>query len=607
MSNSFACLRSFFTSKVPTLLCAMAILSAMSSPAGNFERGRMRSAEISAGKCVNILYDRGPQEYWMGRIYATFVQNLLGHFPEYQQVVIPMEKYQKGDLDQCSASIYIGSYFPTVLSKQFLQDYEKTRSRVAWLGYHIWQAPELFERIFAHRYSHLTTLDYQHRDAEGRPGYYKWIDYKGERFWRYGQWSQQNPSEFVSSFEMIALNPLKNHSGVGPVEVLATATHSGTGAVLPYVLRSKNYFYIADVGFSFMHEADRFLVIADLLFDILGEGPRHKKRHALMRMEDVHPAMEAYLRYPFLQAVNRLGISMGVSIIPFFYDSFQLQKKPNFPLFTSASREKEFQYWLSEVQRSGHYFIWHGVTHQYKKMRNPHDGMTGSDFEFWNAIENRPIDEDRVDWYWDRLQEGFHELGRVGVRPQIWLTPHYQASALFDVFIGRMMPWSIGRVIYFNHEFIRGIGPVCYFQSGCPLQRIEQSLRGLDLKVMNRIWSGQMFPYEIYGDIYGQRLLPESLGNSQPYQNHHVIQPRSVEEMVADAKRQRVIRDAWASFFYHPFLLQPYELGGRGAFAGDTREMEYVIEQIKALGYEFINAEEFVKKNDFRRPDPIYR
>jgi uncharacterized protein YdaL len=53
-------------------------------------------------KRVRIYYDRVPDAepaYHFGRIHALFLQNLLGHFPNVQQEVVPIQQYQSGDLD----------------------------------------------------------------------------------------------------------------------------------------------------------------------------------------------------------------------------------------------------------------------------------------------------------------------------------------------------------------------------------------------------------------------------------------------------------------------------------------------------------------------------
>jgi hypothetical protein len=34
--------------------------------------------------------------------------------------------------------------------------------------------------------------------------------------------------------------------------------------------------------------------------------------------------------------------------------------------------------------------VMHGFTHQYGKMKNPHTGVSGDDYEFWNIVDNTP-------------------------------------------------------------------------------------------------------------------------------------------------------------------------------------------------------------------------
>ncbi len=50
-------------------------------------------------------------------------------------------------------------------------------------------------------------------------------------------------------------------------------------------------------------------------------------------------------------------------------------------------------------------------------------------------------------------------------------------------------------------------------------------------------------------------------------------------------------------FFYHPFLLTTYEDGGRGAYPGDPSELQFILREIKKLGYRFINLDDFLNKN----------
>jgi len=81
----------------------------------------------------------------------------------------------------------------------------------------------------------------------------------------------------------------------------------------PYVLRNEMRWYVADLPFSCMHEEDRYLIFADLLFDMLGEPPaRCDRRLALVRFEDVHPALPQWQ----LDSVLRVAREAGVPLTP---------------------------------------------------------------------------------------------------------------------------------------------------------------------------------------------------------------------------------------------------------------------------------------------------
>lgn len=561
--------------------------------------------------CVNIYFDRSPDPtYWMGKTYATLVQNLLGHFPEYQQRVSPIELYKKGELDQCQANIYIGSYFNNILPADLVTDYAQTKSQVAWIGYNIWQIGEQFEKALGYTYSHLSTLNKEHLDSKGRPSFLKNIHYKGEIFFKYGEWKQ---NEFVAPFEQAILERSKK---ITPAQVLAISENPVTGERAPYILRSKNHFYVADVPLSFMHEADRYLVFADVLFDILGAKPRHNGKYAFLRIEDIHPLVPLSWLHNTSQTLKAEKVPLNVSLIPIFYDPLKQYTRGPLEEIVTMDRHRGFMSWVTEVKKENAQFIWHGITHQHKRMANPHSGVSGDDFEFFDAVANMPIAEDSVEFVLRKLEDGFDVLKKAGIVPKIWLMPHYQASPLDYIIFGETFPWNVGRAIYYNHS-ARGLGPLSAraqenlwysktTDNGNQLRRAR--FANLTVQYESMIWSGQMFPYEIYGDVHGQRLIPENLGNSQPFVNDHVVSPRTKEDIVADAKRNLVLRDVWASFFYHPFLFVSYEQGGRGAYPGDPSELTYIIRELKKLGYQFIDINKFIDKNtNLKRSEPVYK
>lgn len=572
-----------------------------------------------ATECVQVFYDRGPNDYWIGHANAIFMQNLLGHFPHLQQIVEPIENYKKGDLNRCKANIYIGTHFQAVIPEVFHTDYMETNKNVAWLGYNIWRKPELLQKIFNYRYDNLTTLDTTILDQSAKPTYFKWIDYKGERFKKFGEWSVTKPRIFHAPFEMSALSPIDMVNS--QTQILAVAEHNGTGERRPYILRNNNHFYIADSVFSYMHESDRYLVFSDLVFDILNEKPRHNKKYAVMRIEDVHPMIDNKVLELISTTLKKLKVPINISIIPFFYDSLKYEDRPAKESFMPASQRPNFVKWIEDLQANDATFIWHGITHQYSKIKNPHTGASGDDFEFWNARTNKAIGEDSVKYVIDRMFIGAKELSKVNIQPYIWITPHYQASALDNILFSYLVPWSMGRMIYQNIQLKKPLPShsrsTWYTDADLNKQKTRHTLLGGISLETSSPWSGQMFPYEIYGDVYGQRILPENLGNVQPKENDQVVYPRTADEIIADAKRNLVLRDVWASYFYHPFLFQTPEtlsaehlpLGSSyrtwAEFDGDTREMERVVNELKKMGYEFINIEDFARQNvDVLRPEP---
>lgn len=570
-----------------------------------------------AAECVNIYYDRSPdQNYWMGKTYSVFLQNLMGHFPEFQQIVGPIENYKKGDIEKCRASIYLGSYFNNSLPADFLQDYVNTSKNVAWVGYNIWQTKDDLEKIFGYTYSRQTVLDIEHKDAAGKPTYFKNIHYKGEVFFKFGDWSKTDNTQFLAPFEQTLLVAKDTSRS----EVIATSEHNFTHEHLPYIIRAKNHFFVADIPFSFMHEADRYLVFADVLFDILNAKPRHNGKYAFVRVEDVHPTLPLGILYDITDAIRAENIPVNISLIPIFFDPldrYGLQPKVE---MMPMDRSVSFMSFIADMKGANANFIWHGVTHQYKNVPNPYEAISGSDFEFFDVVHNAPIVEDSPEYVINKLEDGLTTLRKAGVNPRIWLTPHYQASSLDYTIFANTFSWNVGRVIYYNHSSsglnksllkpdATGDDPRLYFASNDPQSSELRHKYFADLKVQTTFnrWNGQFFPYEIFGDIHGQRILPENLGNSQPYIGEHISNPRSKEEIIAAAKRNLVLRDVWGSFFYHPFLLNSYDTDGRGCYPGDPSELQFILKALKGMGYQFIDLNNFIDKNTVpKRPEPIY-
>ena len=76
--------------------------------------------------------------------------------------------------------------------------------------------------------------------------------------------------------------------------------------------------------------------------------------------------------------------------------------------------------------------------------------------------------------------------------------------------------------------------------------------------------------------------MPENLGNEEldAFNNNP---PRSPADIIANAQANLVVRDGFASFFWHPFLVSDPRAG--------TAHLPQIVQGIKALGYTFVTLD----------------
>jgi uncharacterized protein YdaL len=238
---------------------------------------------------------------------------------------------------------------------------------------------------------------------------------------------------------------------------------------------------------------------------------------------------------------------------------------------------------LTEESHDGVRLITHGTTHQLDNQKNP-SGIISNDFEFWDTVHDKPVPLDSPKWVLTRLNEGWTSISKAKLKTTIWEAPHYHASPLDYILFSRVFPRSIGRMVYQSVD-VSGLPDASLdlnFSSQKPLSLKEKIAAFSKLKVTlkNPAEGGQFFPYEIDRDYFGQNVIPEDLGNPALAGER----PKTLADIRADAKRDRVIRDAWASFFFHGFLL--------GKTVSED-ELRLTFREFKKLGYEFVDLETF--------------
>ena len=84
---------------------------------------------------------------------------------------------------------------------------------------------------------------------------------------------------------------------------------------------------------------------------------------------------------------------------------------------------------------------------------------------------------------------------------------------------------------------------------------------------------GQFFPY-VVKDVYGTKVLPENLGDVSP-DPWFIYPARLPADIVAAGQKNLVVRDGFASFFFHPYL--------------DISYLQQSVTGLQAAGYTFVS------------------
>jgi uncharacterized protein YdaL len=344
------------------------------------------------------------------------------------------------------------------------------------------------------------------------------------------------------------------YSTVDPsrVRVLARAVRPD-GSTFPWALRSRNLTYVGEMPYRYTSETDRVLVFADLLFDAL--APRAPVRHrALVRLEDINPVSDAAELRRDADYLHSQGIPFGFGVSPYYRDPQGHEDPPHELLLHDSPKVVAA---IRYLERKGGVLVEHGYTHQWDGGSNPYDGMTGDDVEFYRVTESKggqiddvgPLPEDTVAWTEHRVVAANREFAAAGIAPpSIFEFPHYTASVNAYRAVAHRFPVRWERSDYFPG--LLGGGPIEY-----------------------RHLEGQFFPYAVH-DVYGNKVLPENLGSIAP-STWHTYKQRLPRDLVRAARANLVVRDGFASFYFHPFL--------------DLRYLKQTVEGIEAAGYTFVS------------------
>jgi uncharacterized protein YdaL len=475
-----------------------------------------------------VLYDETGPWGWLGELYAINVGALVSHFGTW--TAKPASQYVAGELSAYAGAVYVGSTFDEPLPAAMLDDVLAGTRPVVWIDYNIWQlaarAPGGFGASYGFDPWYFDTSDFAR------------VDYKGTSLTRY----EPNGAGVML------------YSALTTAKVLAQAVRTSDGASIPWAVRGKNVTYIGENPMAYVTSNDRYLAFADLLFDAF--APETPERHrALVRIEDVNATTSPSALRSIADYLWSQKVPFGIATIPYYKDPLgAVDGTPqSIPLKDAPAVVDAIKYMLTK----GGTIVMHGYTHQYESTPNPYNGVTADDFEFYAShidaanyvVYDGPVALDSQAWAAQRIAAGLAELAAAGLpAPTIFEYPHYAGSAADSLAVRDR----------FATVYHRGIYP-----SGL--------LRGQPPNYAHVI--GVMYPYGAR-DPFGFAVIPENLGSYEPEPANN-NPPRLVSDILATAQVNRVVRDGFASFYFHPYY--------------PVSVLRQIVSGIKARGYSFVS------------------
>jgi uncharacterized protein YdaL len=522
-----------------------------------------------------VLYDTTNTYGWLGELYAIGAGNLATHFGTV--TAEPVVDYQQGQVNDYTATIYLGSTYNEPIPSTFLNDVLTTTKPVVWVGDNIWQLSG----------ADGTTANAAFQSTYGwDPGssYFDTTDnvssvsYKGETFTR----SLQNTGgllvpNITNQSDVTTLASANCTDGSGnPTDCTAVSYQSGTS--FPWAITSHNLMYVDEIPFSYMSQTDRYVAFADLLFDALDPNATPSKL-ALVRLEDISPESSAANLDAYAAYLKSQNVPFSMAVIPQYLDPNGYYNN-GVPVSESLVQEPTLVDAIKTAVTDGGTVVQHGYTHQYSNVDNPYDGVTADDFEFYRAqcattltapytfqapcpntdyvIETGPLPNDSETWALSRVETGRELFTLAGLpQPTIWTTPHYAASAADYAGIDQVYSVRYDEELFFGGELTGGT--------------IDYS----------HVF-GQFFPYEVH-DLYGTTIIPENLGDYEPTELNN-NPPRTAQDIIDEAQLNTAVTQGVASFFIHP----DYD---------PLTTLEQIVQGIKAEGYTFVSPQTLMADN----------
>ncbi len=526
---------------------------------------RMFPGLFTEGRLILVLYDEpSPRTVNQDRLNALMLRQLLGHFQSHQIDLVSTGEYKRGQIKDYDIAFYVGTKQDLPLPSYLLDDIFYFKGTMVWIGANLDQA--------ARRHSMdgygFTLVDEDDNHPTNR------VQYKNRSLWKLD----------TRTYEVKITNEQKNRvlawatTAVGEPQpagrqeygphpglaVTATPEHTPAPSALPplpeqltfgvtpepppvtpqfpvvqsaankmpWIVRADRFWYIASDPFSFNVEGGAYLAFCDILHDVVESGVS-EDHPALVRLEDVHAKRNPADLIAAADFLHQQEIPFAFTLIPVY-------KNPATNETIYLSNDPQFKQTVRALIARGGIPVLHGYSHQ-------HVAETAVDYEFWDGPNGGPISTG-PEFAAERVLRGLSECFLSEIYPVAFTTPHYAASQT-------------------DYLAIRN-----YFTT--VLERRQP---------IDQLGTDQFFPYVIYRDMNKQIIMPEDLGYVQP------LAGRDVAALLKDAENTKVVRDGWASFFFHSYL--------------DLQLLKDLVAGLKKQGYHFVSLADY--NNKVRTDDTV--
>ncbi len=271
--------------------------------------------------------------------------------------------------------------------------------------------------------------------------------------------------------------------------------HTGT-AKLPFILNDKNLWYVTRIDLN----EPLIMIFADVLFEILPPYVEPYQK-VYLRIEDVHP-----FRDP--DKLKEIADYLYSENIPFIVGLIPAHKQPDTTYITEMDEVPGFVEAIQYMQAKGGSIILHGYTHTVYG-----SDITGEGFEYWNGIEDKPLDLNIDEWIRYTIGRGVRLCVENDIYPLGFEAPHYAMS----------------------QDAYRSLKKYFSTYSG----QIQSSDWG---------FSTSIIPYEVRDSDLFIKFLPESLGYVQAYDEG------AIDKIKENYSHIKIVRSYLAGVFYHPYL-----------------------------------------------------